>query len=52
MTDKVIISDASATVLNPLDINALEPIPSGVLLTDPLVVQSKNYGGTFDPKLN
>ena len=52
MTDKVIIGDISNTVLNPFDINALEPIPSGVLLTDPKVVQSKNYGGTFDPKLN
>ena len=52
MTDKVIVSDASGTVLNPFDINALEPIPTGVLLTDPKVVQSKNYGGTFDAKLN
>lgn len=51
-TDKVIIADASASVLNPHDNNALEPIPSGVLLTDPKVVQSKNYGGTFDPKFN
>ena len=52
MTDKVIIGDISNTVLNPFDINALEPIPSGTLLTDPKVIQSKNYGGTFDPKLN
>lgn len=52
MTDKVIIGDISNTVLNPFDINALEPIPSGTLLTDPKVLQSKNYGGTFDPKLN
>jgi hypothetical protein len=52
MTDKVIIGDLSNTVLNPWDQNALEPIPSGTLLTDPKVVQSKNYGGAFDPKLN
>ena len=52
MTDKVIIGDLSNTVLNPWDQNALEPIPSATLLTDPKVEQSKDYGGPFNPKLN
>jgi len=52
MSDKVIIGDISNTVLNPWDQNALEPIPSGTLLTDPKVEQSLIYGGTFNPKLN
>ncbi len=52
MTDNVIIGDGSKTVLNPWDQNALEPIPSATLLTDPKVEQSKDYGGPFNPKLN
>ena len=52
MTDREIIADGGKNVLNPWDQNALEPIPSGTLLTDPKVAQSKDYGGTFDPKLN
>lgn len=52
MTDRVIIGDGGKVVLNPWDQNALEPIPSGTLLTDPKVEQSKDYGGPFNPKLN
>lgn len=52
MSDKVIIGDVSKTVLNPWDQNALEPIPSGTILTDPQVDQSIDYGGVFNPKLN
>ena len=52
MTDRVIIGDGGKVVLNPWDQNALEPIPSATLLTDPKVEQSKDYGGPFNPKLN
>ena len=52
MTDRIIIGDGSKTVLNPWDQNALEPILSATILTDPKVAQSKDYGGTFNPKLN
>lgn len=52
MTDKVEIADLTKTVLNPWDTNALEAIPAASLLTDPLVEQSKDYGGTFNPKIN
>jgi hypothetical protein len=52
MTDQVIIGDISRKVLDPWDINALEAIPSSVLLTDPMVKQSKDYGGDFNPKIN
>jgi hypothetical protein len=52
MTDKIEIADLAKTVLNPWDTNSLEPIPAGILLTDPQVEQSKDYGGPFNPKLN
>ena len=52
MTDQVIIGDISRKVLDPWDTNALEAIPSSVLLTDPMVKQSKDYGGDFNPKIN
>jgi len=52
MTDKVVIADLAQKVLNPWDMNALEAIPSGVLMTDPKILQSKDYGGPFNPKLN
>ena len=52
MTDKVEIADLAKTVLNPRDMNALEPIPAATLLTDPMVEQSKDYGGPFNSKLN
>lgn len=52
MTDEVIIGDLGRTVLNPYDMNALEPIPSSVLSTDPMIEQSIDYGGTFNPRLN
>jgi hypothetical protein len=51
MTDKIEkISGGNA--LDPWDLNALEPIPNALLLTDPKLLQSKDYGGTFNPKLN
>jgi hypothetical protein len=52
MTDRVIIGDGSKSVLNPWDKNSLEPIPSGTILTDPKLEQSKDYGGPFNPKIN
>ncbi len=52
MTDQIIIGDISRKVLDPWDTNALEAIPSNVLLTDPMVKQSKDYGGDFNPKIN
>jgi hypothetical protein len=52
MTDKIIIGDLNNEILSPSNTNALEPIPSGTLLTDPKVMQSTQYGGTFNPKLN
>jgi hypothetical protein len=48
----VFIADQAKVVLNPFDSNALEGIPTGVLLSDPLVQQSVDYGGPFNPKLN
>jgi hypothetical protein len=52
MTDRIIIGDLNNEILNPSNSNALEPIPSGTLLTDPKVLQSTQFGGTFNPKLN
>lgn len=52
MTDKVIIGDITNELLNPSNSNALEPIPSGILTTDAKVMQSIDYGGSFNPKLN
>ena len=48
----VLIADQAKVVLNPFDSNALEGIPTSVLLSDPLVKQSVDYGGPFNPKLN
>ncbi len=48
----VFIADQAKVVLNPFDSNALEGIPTSVLLSDPLVKQSVDYGGPFNPKLN
>jgi len=48
----VLIADLAKTYLNPFDSNALEAIPTSVLLADPLVKQSVSYGGPFNPKLN
>jgi len=52
MTDKVVVADATNTYLNPFNMNALEAIPTATLLSDPLVKQSVDYGGPFNPKLN
>lgn len=52
MTDEVIIGDINNELLNPYDSNALEPIPTGTLTTDPMIEQSKAYGGNFETKIN
>jgi len=52
MTDHVIGADIATTYLNPWNQNALEGIPTATLLTDPLVKQSVDYGGPFNPKIN
>jgi starch-binding outer membrane protein, SusD/RagB family len=51
-TSVVLTADLAKTYLNPFDSNALEAIPNSVLLADPMVKQSVNYGGPFNPKLN